>query len=77
MVQPTTGKLEMTGDHAVTNTVALAGTCAPLWGTFSLSGTLQVVSIIWITLQVINFFWSKRWGKPTTPSHDDVEHNDD
>ena len=74
MVQPTAGKLEMTGDH-VTNTVAVAGTCAPLWGTFSLSGTLQVVSIIWITLQVLNFFWSKRWGKPQ--HHHDETYNDD
>lgn len=49
----------------VTNTVALVGACAPWWASVSLASTLQVVSIIWITLQVINFFVSKRWGKHT------------
>jgi hypothetical protein len=52
-------------DH-VTNTAALAGLCAPWWASFPLTGVLQVVSIIWIVLQIANFFFD--WRKPA--SHD-------
>lgn len=56
----------------VTHSIAVAGTCAPLWGSFSLSGTLQLVSIVWITLQVANFVWSKWKHRDTKPGHDDT-----
>lgn len=55
----------------VTHTVAVAGACAPFWASMSLSGALQLVSLVWITLQVANFIWSKWKGRKATSHSDD------